>query len=495
MGVVGLFAYLLRSYRESIQKITRQGNYPDLYAVYLDGNALLYPIAEDTKIPEEIASILLSVAREYAKKFNCKCYLYIDGAAHMAKIRQQRMRRFLTGELQMVTSFTTDVGSRTGDIPVPTMRHSSILGYDVPTRVEWSTAMFSPGTEMMKRIHQFLEKNKGDIEYSSYLEPGEGEHKILQHIKDTMREYSGTKKVGIVGKDADLVLLAMGLNENIPGIEPYILRHNDRIDDGGNPSGFKVDDPLYIINCSSLRNEILLKMVQGRSIWDFIIATFLLGNDFFPAIPELGSIRDCLPILLPLIPKLVQNERINENALLSLLSSVTREIERNKDVRKIVYSRWLPSSYEKDPSPDISIEAFDVSYRFLVSPFPVNVPACISSWLITMQWVFAYYYHGYQSASVSWQYPFSFSPSLFMLKSLKNIKVNTMAFVLEKKPPLQAVQALAAILPPWLHSLLPPPVQDKMDNIQQYYPYGYTILTPLKEPMIPFIPYDAVSTL
>jgi hypothetical protein len=56
--------------------------------------------------------------------------------------------------------------------------------------------------------------------------------------------------VAIVGKDADLLLLGMILIEQ--GYKSYIIRHNDTADTG-KVDGYKVTDPLWNINCTTLR--------------------------------------------------------------------------------------------------------------------------------------------------------------------------------------------------------------------------------------------------
>ena len=86
-------------------------------------------------------------------------FLAIDGVVPMAKMRQQRLRRFKSVWLQANT------GEKKGE-------------------VRWDTNAITPGTLFMKKLHTGLEnmikqKGKRTWQLSSSDEPGEGEHKIM----------------------------------------------------------------------------------------------------------------------------------------------------------------------------------------------------------------------------------------------------------------------------------------------------------------------------
>ena len=468
MGVLGLFSTLKRRY-PSVFSIHKRDITLD--AIYLDANALLYPISESTKIPEEIAKRLLLVAEEYARIYQCISHIYIDGPAHMGKIRQQRMRRFLYEPTSIYMTDISNVGERSDTQTIPIERYSSDLGYNVSTLIEWSNAVFTPGTEVMKRIHQYIldhisEYTHIDI-YSSYEESGEGEHKILDHIKEYSLSLNERYKVGIVGKDADLLLCGMGIT---PGegwnIHPYILRHNDQVRDGGKSDGYTASDPLYIIDCISLREKILNDYQNTESIWNFIIATFLCGNDFIPAIPEMSDIRQSIPLILSLKPILFKDGDIHWEGVSSFLSDLSLSMGKSNQI----YEKWIQSySSQKDT---MSIEMFEPLYYFHVSPFKVNTHGMLLSWYTTLQWIFLYYYKGMQYASISWQYPLHFSPCLNTLVSndISDIeRVYTLSTT--RVNPLTPEQALCAVLPIWLHNLLPVTYRQKMKKISQYYQY------------------------
>lgn len=514
MGVRGLFAYLRQNYPNAFKASQDMpgtyGKSLGLTDVYLDGNALLYPIASITKNPKEIGKKLLEVAIAYSQAYSCKCHIYMDGPAHMGKVKQQRTRRFGYEPLTNILTATTNVGERKGVNILPSP------GGTIPL-IQWSSAVFSPGTEMMEKIHQYIvtylkqHQPKEIGTYSSYHDPGEGEHKIIRDIK---KNASGSK-VAIVGKDADLLLLGMSITQGEGyNIYPIIIRHNDTPPGMGgkfigNENGYTPNDPIFYIDCTILHREIISSYKsRSRTIWDFIIATFLMGNDFLPPIPELSDVRQAIPIILSTLPSLYiprQNGKgsINWESFHIFITALLDTIDRNDSYRKNIYIPWIQgiSKNQKNEGKVPGTQLFDSIYYFDMSPFPVNKDNLVLAWITTIQWIFTYYHDGLDAASIAWQYPPYYSPSLYTLytyPSWKDKNVYQMANTLStrKVEPLTPSQALAAMLPIWLHDLIHnEETRRKVSSLGQFYPYAYQILPSTKDPIIPIIPYEVVSTL
>eukprot|EP01022_Parablepharisma_sp_SALTPOND_P012990 TRINITY_DN1698_c0_g1_i3.p1 TRINITY_DN1698_c0_g1~~TRINITY_DN1698_c0_g1_i3.p1 ORF type:complete len:349 (+),score=24.00 TRINITY_DN1698_c0_g1_i3:66-1049(+) len=154
----------------------------------------------------------------------------------------------------------------------------------------------SPGTEFMqkvnKKVDDFIsEKMKASplysklrIIFSDSNVPGEGEQKIIQHI----RASSNSTRHCIFGMDSDLIILA--LTSHNPLI--YILR--DTMDKTtSRPLPIKVDE-LEIIYTSVLRDyleveykddvepKLSFEFDLDRLIDDFVFLTLFVGNDFIP---------------------------------------------------------------------------------------------------------------------------------------------------------------------------------------------------------------------
>lgn len=480
MGVPGLFAYLSREYPSAFVK--SQSTTPRKFdAVYLDGNALLYPISAETKDPAEIAKMLLIVAQQYGATHQCMCHIYIDGAAHMGKIKQQRARRFGYEPVTDVSVNIQDVGDG-----------GERTSYETYT---WTRAMFTPGTEMMRLIDEYVVAHMRDTRYpnigtySSYREPGEGEHKLIRDIRELHIQH---REIGIVGKDADLILLGMGLIERTnERVIPMILRH----DDFAKPDGFKATDPLYYIDCATLK-----KAITGDSIWNFIIATFFMGNDFTYSIPEIGDIRNAMPRVLDILRKnrdlLYRNGNIHWDGMIVF-------IEEYLMVNTIVPTIWKNAVSTVNGAMTSSV--FDPLYYFHVSPFVVDRTRIVLSWMITIQWIFHYYHDGLDAASIAWQYPAYFPPTLFtlleimptMLTGQNDVIGMISSIAREKLTYLTPIQALAGVLPIWLHDLVPDVdgIRQSLEQHRQYYPYSFNIQDELKEPIIPIIPYSVLKTL
>ena len=130
-------------------------------------------------------------------------YLAIDGVAPRAKMEQQRMRRYRS-------------------IKVNKMREEILAKYNVD-EVNFDTNCITPGTIFMLKLSnhlkEYIDKKYEELKVSIYLDDsnniGEGEHKILQHMK----EFSKDKINCIYGLDADLIMLSL-----VSGCKTYLLR-------------------------------------------------------------------------------------------------------------------------------------------------------------------------------------------------------------------------------------------------------------------------------
>lgn len=205
--------------------------------------------------------------------------IMVDGVAPLGKIQQQRQRRYRTAGLR-------------GDLDV------------------FDTAAFSPGTQLMMDIDSWIGDVSGWIQtegpviaptilYSSHLEPGEGEHKIMDHLRAN-KPNGGN--IMIYGMDADLIILC--LLSNIPNI--FISRSDIR----------------DVINIDKLREGIMGWLKHPNAIFDFAIIVSLLGNDFLPHQLALKKMSSSLKILfdiyikwgkiLSIIPQTLPNGQLND---------------------------------------------------------------------------------------------------------------------------------------------------------------------------------------
>lgn len=183
----------------------------------------------------------------------------VDGVVNVAKMNQQKPRRF-----------------------------GKAMEED-PYKIFDSTSL-TPGTEFMKKIDKkietWLENYDGYLPkrtiYSSHLQPGEGEHKIFDYVRrgDIIR---GDGYNVINGLDNDLIILTV-----ICPLEKVVMRPED---------GSKK------LNITLLRKE-LLKIMRFKGsddkniIRDFCTIATLLGNDFLHKFPNVfHDVRETMKVI------------------------------------------------------------------------------------------------------------------------------------------------------------------------------------------------------
>ena len=195
--------------------------------------------------------------------------LAVDGVVPMAKIRQQRVRRFKSVWLRQ---FNTDVS--------------------------WDTNAITPGTEFMEKLGIMLKKNKSWI-VSGVDEEGEGEHKIMKWLRrsrdplegragfasgakgrsrDPLEEgfasESDKKSVVVYGLDADLILLSMLTGESC-GLNIFLLREKQEF--GQKPTS---EHEYQYLNIREFQAR--LGLVGYDAVLNYIGYMSLMGNDFLP---------------------------------------------------------------------------------------------------------------------------------------------------------------------------------------------------------------------
>jgi 5'-3' exonuclease len=214
MGLPGFFAWILRHYAKEILSVCLKDRPKYLY---IDANCLFHP--ECFKILEGFPNASLDELKKYMFQRIVNfldfleqlvnptdmMYIAVDGTAPLAKIVQQRKRRYKS-ELDNFT------------------KNEIKIKYGMTINDSWSNTSITPGTEFMYELHKYLiehykkkDNTKLKYIYSSYHTPGEGEHKILQHIKKNTKV---DDNIVIYGLDADLIFLAMASKRH----NIYLLR-------------------------------------------------------------------------------------------------------------------------------------------------------------------------------------------------------------------------------------------------------------------------------
>ena len=196
-------------------------------------------------------------------------YIAIDGVVPMAKMKQQRLRRFKSAWL-------TEHGIAEGP--------------------KWDTNAITPGTAFMGKLRKALEKEAGSgWTISSSDEPGEGEHKIMEKIRQMPFPAASTHVV--YGMDADLVVLSLltqntVVAENKQPLSMWLFREEQ---ESPGFEWFSVD---------GLR-DIIIKQIPIR---DYCFAMSFLGNDFLPSALGLKMREDGHEVLMDLVAYLCHSK-------------------------------------------------------------------------------------------------------------------------------------------------------------------------------------------
>ncbi len=235
-------------------------------ALYFDFNCMIYHCArrKNSTLPpypgvdgnDEWEQLLLEDIVKYVVKVwqdvgqPREVFLAIDGVVPMAKIKQQRLRRFKSVWL---TEEEKKEGTRD----------------NTPS---WDTNCITPGTSFMKALATRLEtlcKKHAHWSLSAADQPGEGEHKIMMKLRQ--REVS-SDPILVYGLDADLILLTM-LNAKSP---VYLVREVSEM-------GIVQLNNFGEEDFSFFSLDVLKQTLpQDVSIESYVAAMSLLGNDFLP---------------------------------------------------------------------------------------------------------------------------------------------------------------------------------------------------------------------
>ncbi|KAK0526265.1 5'-3' exoribonuclease 2 [Tilletia horrida] len=363
MGVPALFRWLSKKYPKIIESVVEEDprtvpgaegeeqelpidmskpnpNGIEFDCLYLDMNGIVHPCThpEGKPAPSTEEEMMVEVFKYTERVVNMirprkLLMMAIDGVAPRAKMNQQRSRRFRSAqeakEKQIAKEEALAEWKAMG-LPV-----SDEAASNVPA---WDSNAITPGTPFMDLLAQSLrywvvKKMSEDpgwrniqVIISDASVPGEGEHKIMEHIRRQRSHPShdpNTKHV-IYGLDADLIMLSLATHEpyfkvlredvfqqdkkgcHICGQHGHIAancRGEAKEKQGEHDAGGKAGQekkPFIFLDVSTLREylEIELNVPNcpfgfdlERAIDDWVFLIFFVGNDFLPHLPSL-EIRD-----------------------------------------------------------------------------------------------------------------------------------------------------------------------------------------------------------
>lgn len=496
MGVPGFFAWLLKNHKKA--KIILN-NLPDdvkIDRLYLDANCLFHPQCfklldhfknwkDKTRIENKMIKRIINYIDyllDYANPD--ELFISVDGPAPAAKMNQQRKRRFRSVGDNIIRNEIKE-------------KHNKLIGKT------WNNTAITPGTEFMEKLHKAIikyMKSRTDklISYSSYHTAGEGEHKILDDIRER-----GDNNINVIyGLDADLIFLALASGvDNL-----YLLRESDQFNRGTvEPDEF--DDPIEdvaemlsyvdIDKMKSTLEVVFTELLEDIDIDhdninftdDFIVMCFLLGNDFIPHLPSVDIKTGSLDFLLKCYGEIISmigaglviNKKINNAFLEMLLEALAKNekyyfekiLPRHRE-RVSKYKCPYTEPYQRDIWELERMKVFEVhdpiqlgvghpdewKFRYYEHYFGASehqellLNQMCSEYLESIKWTLQYYFEG--CPSYTWQFNFTHAPFVSDIHKYfqkNNINMDTIKF--QKEDALPPCVQLLAVLPPALSDLLP----------------------------------------
>lgn len=256
-------------------------------------------------------------------------FMAIDGVAPRAKMNQQRSRRFRTA------------------LDAEQSREKAVKeGKELPKEDPFDSNCITPGTGFMARLTQQLKyfiakKVSEDIDWqgceivlSGHEVPGEGEHKIMEYIRQSKSQpnYDPNVRHCLYGLDADLIML--GLLSHDPHF--CLLREEVTFGRQSKTKSQELEHQnFFLLHLCIVREYLELEFQElkepdalgtnvrfdmERIIDDFILMAFFVGNDFLPNLPHLhineGALALMFGVYKQVLPK--AGGYINEGGTINL---------------------------------------------------------------------------------------------------------------------------------------------------------------------------------
>jgi 5'-3' exonuclease len=420
MGIPAYFSHIVRNYAEISLKLEsfRRKQCKIDTNFYLDCNGIIYECARllidnineytcDFSAPNEFENELIKhVIRkieEYVKDVSPSGTVFIafDGVAPVAKLKQQRTRRYKAAFEQKVLGYTANY--------------------------KWDTANITPGTKFMdfltRKIKGHFGIKRNHIVSSSDV-PGEGEHKLFDHIRN-----HGRTTINIVyGLDADLIMLSLCNLQYAPLI--YLYRETPSYI--ATLSAELAPNEKYLFNIPMLSSLICEQKPNPNHINDYVLLCFMLGNDFMPHIPSINIRHKGIHVLMNAYKKiacnLTENNRIIWKNVRRLLALLAEQEQKNFEHEHISRGTMKPKPIASIADKYNAIPTYNREIELLIDPttpgwqsryyrylFDIGSSASFKknaahNYLEGLEWTFNYYTSG--CSDWRWYYAHNYAPLL-----------------------------------------------------------------------------------
>lgn len=441
MGIPYYFNYLITKYKSIFNTHPKHTQY-----LYIDFNSVIHNVANvsntnsHTDIIQNIIKEVQNIVENIIIPSNL-LFIAVDGMCPIAKMIQQRKRRYLNTWNKTVS------------------------------QNEWNSNIVTPGTDFMKELDAALNRFASENKYpfktiiSTSQEYGEGEHKIFQHLNTLCG-----KNCVIMGMDADLIMLSLLHKDN------NILLSRDAT---------------TCINIENLRQSIEIEF--EIDVLSYIVLCFFMGNDFLPPLSYFSIrnkgidtiIKYFKQINTPIICHKSSTPTINLQAIYLLLQKLA--ISETENITYGISKNLKQNIIEK------STVDLNNYYEKLFNG--TDIKSYCQTYIQGILWIF-HYYTNYQTASKTWFYPYSYSPLINDIVTHFEFEPSNVG-IQESFLSLPYIQLLI-VLPPSCSFMIPCSkirsiMTDESKGLTHLFPYDFKIETFLKSklwecsPKLPFL--------
>ena len=529
MGIPSYFSQIIRKYTKILRNYQYfiKNNQPFTH-MYMDCNSIIYDsyysISEEYHLDKEELfeeKLIREVATRIENYISIisptdVVYISFDGVAPLAKMEQQRTRRYKTNFM-------------------------SNINYDtISTRdnKKWNTSSITPGTIFMEKLSNYIyfhfshrekQYNVKNIIVSCSDKPGEGEHKLYTHIR---QHTPSNSNVAVYGLDADLIMLSIFHLKYCDNI--YIFREAPEFLKNSLPIDVKnnTNEP-YFLDIKYLSTSIINEMgccdSNTNRIDDYVFMCFLLGNDFLPHFPSMNIRTHGITVLLDIYKKYIgcNNDRffiypINKKIKWKHVKIFIQEIAKIENellkqeyfIRNKFDKRKFNETTTKDKE-DVLLNSpilyrFDEKYicpdesqwekRYYKNLFQddnINIKDICTNYLQGLEWVYKYYTS--ECPDWKWKYNYHYPPLFSDLCNI--IPYFDTEFIQNKMSvPMVPYTQLAYVLPKSNLYLLPKKIQGfLLDNYSELYPDKFDFKWAFcryfweSHPLLPDIPIELLD--
>ena len=507
MGIPSYFNHIIQNHKKIFRKLK---DFKKIHNLYLDSNSIIYDamrnidtshIRNNTEFEIVLLEKVCLKIEEYVTKLEPSfVYISFDGVAPVAKLEQQRQRRYKSGFIRHIEY---------------EIKNENEIKNQNKKMFSWKQTAITPGTEFMTSLDEYVKNyfkfpvkfgcNTIIVDGSENF--GEGEHKIFSYIRKHQSMHKDTNTL-VYGLDADLIMLCL----NHQNISNKINLFREKPDFETDLDKYYDENDICILEIKYLAQTIVDEMMDHNEnhnyslrmnkIRDYILISFMLGNDFMPHFPSLNIRTNGIDIILetykkvfPVTHTICDNDNIKWNEMRKFIEELAKNEYDYLTNEYKIRERTRQYFINKDSSVDDKLKTFNMipmrerdlellidpsqkgwEYRYYKYLFDLSINnehrrKICNNYLEGLEWTLKYYSSG--CINYRWHYKYHYPPLLCDL--VKYIPHFDTVFIEENHSVVSKLTQLAYVLPGNSLDLLPDEIKDKLlHKYKSYYSNSYT---------------------